>query len=81
MFNLGASEIFMIGLVALIFIPPKKLPEIAIGLGRFIAQLRHALTDVKSQVEKGIKDEMNKTQESPKPKVTLLPPENKEPKS
>lgn len=48
MFGLGVGEIVVILVVALIFIGPKKLPELAKGLGRGLREFQSAakgLTD------------------------------------
>lgn len=54
MFGLGMSEIIVLGIMALIFIGPKELPEIARTLGRFLNELKRSsdvLTDeLKQQV-------------------------------
>jgi len=42
MFNIGFSELIVIGVIALIFIGPKQLPEIARTVGRFINELKRA---------------------------------------
>ncbi len=40
MFNLGFSEIIVIGVICLVFIGPKELPEIARIIGRFLNDLK-----------------------------------------
>lgn len=50
MFGLGFSEIVLIGVVALLAIGPKKLPEAARNAGRILAQLRNALEDLKREL-------------------------------
>ena len=48
MFGLGMSEIIFLGVLALIVIGPKELPELARTLGRFINDLKrstNSLTD------------------------------------
>ena len=40
MFNLGFSELIVIGAIALIVIGPKQLPEVAKVLGRLIGELK-----------------------------------------
>lgn len=46
MFGLGAGEILVIGVIALIFIGPKKLPELARGLGRGIKEFQKAKNEL-----------------------------------
>lgn len=50
MFNLGFSEIILISIIALIFIGPKQLPEIARALGRALNELKRATEDLTSTV-------------------------------
>lgn len=42
MFNIGFSELLVIAALALIFIGPKQLPEVARVVGRFLNELRRA---------------------------------------
>lgn len=42
MFGLGMSEIIFLGILALIVIGPKELPELARTLGRFINELKRS---------------------------------------
>lgn len=42
MFGLGVGEIVVILVIALIFIGPKKLPELARGLGRGLSEFQNA---------------------------------------
>ncbi len=46
MFNLGFSEILIIGVLALLLIGPKQLPEVAKVLGRMMNEFRKATTDL-----------------------------------
>lgn len=43
MFGLGAGEILVVLVLALIFIGPKKLPELAKNLGKGIRDFQNAL--------------------------------------
>lgn len=53
MFGLGFGELVLIFLIALIFIGPKKLPELAKGLGKGIREFQNAA--------KGFSDQMQDT--------------------
>lgn len=50
MFNLGLSEIVLISIIALIFIGPKQLPEIARALGKALNELKRASEDLTSSI-------------------------------
>jgi sec-independent protein translocase protein TatA len=42
MFGLGAGEVLLIAVIALVFIGPKKLPELAQSLGRALREFQKA---------------------------------------
>lgn len=50
MFGLGMGEIFLILVFALIFIGPKKLPELAHNLGKSLREFQKAKDDLMAQV-------------------------------
>lgn len=50
MFGLGSGELLLILFIALVFIGPKKLPELARGLGRGIREFQKAKNDFMDQV-------------------------------
>ncbi len=52
MFGLGAGEILVILIFALIFVGPKKLPELAKGLGRGIREFQKAKNDLLDEVNR-----------------------------
>ncbi len=45
MFGMGFGEIAIIGMVALLFIGPKKIPELAKGLGEGIGSFRKTVKE------------------------------------
>ncbi len=57
MFGLGFGELVLIFLIALIFIGPKKLPELAKGLGKGIREFQDAAKGMKDQIEQSIEEE------------------------
>ena len=50
MFGLGGGEIVIVLALALIFIGPERLPEIATKLGKIARQVRRAIDDIKSDL-------------------------------
>lgn len=58
MFGINLSEFFVIGILALILIGPKQLPEVARTIGRFMNELKRGAdvftNELKSQVKEDI---------------------------
>jgi sec-independent protein translocase protein TatB len=50
-FNLGFSELAVVLVVALLFLGPKLLPEIASVLGKVIREIRKATADIRQDIE------------------------------
>ncbi|HWX56656.1 MAG TPA: Sec-independent protein translocase protein TatB [Verrucomicrobiae bacterium] len=53
--NLDFGEILFIMLLALIMFGPKKLPEIARQIGKFMAEFRRASSDFQAQIHEEIR--------------------------
>lgn len=51
MFGLGVSEVLIILVIALVFLGPKKLPELAKGLGKGLRNFQDALKGVEEDIE------------------------------
>ncbi|MEW5791439.1 MAG: Sec-independent protein translocase protein TatB [Pseudomonadota bacterium] len=51
MFNIGFSEMLVIGIIALIVVGPDKLPELARTVGRWVGAARRMVADVKAEVD------------------------------
>lgn len=66
MLNLGIGEIILIAVVAMVFIPPEKLPRVATTLGRWMAKVQKGFSEMKQgitqSVEKEAKDIKEKIQ-------------------
>jgi len=52
MFDIGFSELVVIGLIALIVLGPKRLPEVARTAGKWMGQLRRFIADVKLDLDR-----------------------------
>jgi sec-independent protein translocase protein TatB len=51
-FDVGFSEIVLIGLIGLVVIGPERLPKLARTLGVYVGKVRRFVTDVRSDVER-----------------------------
>ena len=54
MFDVGFSELVVIGLIALIVLGPKRLPEVARTAGKWMGQLRRFINNVKQDLDREI---------------------------
>ena len=68
MFNLGIQELILIAIIALIFVGPKNLPELAKGAGKFFRDLKRAANDVTNSFEKEV-SELNAEAEKTKSEI------------
>lgn len=57
--SIGTSELLLIGIVALIFLGPRRMPEIARKIGKMMADFRNTTTEFKTtwQREVNFEDE------------------------
>lgn len=78
MFNLGFSEILIVGIIALIFIGPKELPDIARVIGRMLNELKRATGDLSTTLlnpKQQLEDELRRSLQSIK--EDILDPNHK----
>ena len=65
MFDIGFSELVVIGLVALIVIGPERLPRVARTVGHLLGRLQRYVTDVKADINREIEiEELRKMRDS-----------------
>src|SRR5258707_10892314 len=65
MFDIGFSELLVIGIVALIVIGPEKLPRVARTIGHLAGRLQSYVSDVKNDINREIElDELRKMRDS-----------------
>lgn len=57
MFEVGFSELMMVGLVALIVIGPQKLPTVARVAGLWIGKTRQTVDQLKNEISLQLQDE------------------------
>jgi len=65
MFDIGFSELLVIGVVALIVIGPERLPRVARTVGHFVGRLQRYVADVKADINREVElEELKKMRES-----------------
>jgi sec-independent protein translocase protein TatB len=65
MFDIGFTELMVIGVVALIVIGPEKLPRMARTVGHLAGRLQRYVADVKADINREIElDELRKMRDS-----------------
>ena len=65
MFDIGFTELLVIGVVALIVIGPEKLPRVARTLGHLAGRLQRYVSDVKADINREIElEELRKMRDS-----------------
>lgn len=72
MFNLGSGEIALIAIAALLILGPKRLPELARGLGKFMREFRRQTDEVRGVVEREFY-RMDAPLPPPEPKLSVRP--------
>ncbi|WP_414654599.1 MULTISPECIES: Sec-independent protein translocase subunit TatA/TatB [unclassified Flavobacterium] len=56
MFGIGGGELIFIMFVVLLLFGSDKVPEMARGMGKMMAQLKNATNDIKNEIQKGVED-------------------------
>jgi len=73
MFDIGFSEIVVIGVVALVVIGPERLPKTARTLGHLFGRLQRYVNDVKADINREMElDELRSLREQVKTAATEL---------
>lgn len=57
MFDIGFSELLLIGIVALLVLGPERLPKVASTVGALLRKARLSFDSVRQEVEREIRDE------------------------
>ena len=64
MFDVGFSELMVIGIVALLVLGPERLPKVARTTGHLLGRLQRYVADVKSDISREMQlDELKRLQE------------------
>ena len=71
MFDIGFTELMVIGVVALIVIGPERLPGVARTIGHLAGRLQRYVADIKADISREIEfDELRKMRDSMKEAAT-----------
>ena len=54
--QIGAPEILLVAVIALIVFGPRRLPEIARSMGKSLAEFKRHASDLRSEFESGLDD-------------------------
>lgn len=80
MFNMGFTELLLLGAIALIFIGPKQLPEVARVVARLLNELKRAtgelgtsFMDVRRDTDELLREAQNSIRKSIEEKVLAEP--------
>lgn len=57
MFDIGFSELVLIGVIALIVIGPERLPEVARTVGKYVGRMRRFVNKVRDDIDREIRQE------------------------
>ncbi len=55
MFGLGMSEIILLGIIALVVIGPKELPQLARTIGRFMNELKRSTNVLSDEIKEQVR--------------------------
>ena len=65
MFDIGFSELLVIGVVALIMIGPERLPRVARTVGHLMGRMQRYVADVKADIDREVElEELRKMRDS-----------------
>jgi len=73
MFDIGFSELMVIGLVALIVIGPERLPRVARTMGHLVGRLQRYVSDVKADINREVElEDLKKMRDSVQEAATSI---------
>ena len=77
MFGIGAPELIVILVVALVVLGPKRLPELARGLGRTLGEFRRATSGVSEELNNArvlLEEEVRQAENSARAEARIAAP-------
>ena len=73
MFDIGFSELLVIGVVALLVIGPERLPRVARTVGHLMGRMQRYVADVKADINREVElDELRKMRDSVQQAATSI---------
>lgn len=57
MFDIGFSELLLVGIIALIVLGPERLPKAARAVGMFFGKIRRMLNNIQQEMEQEIRNQ------------------------
>ena len=73
MFDIGFSELLLIGVVALLVIGPERLPRVARTVGHLVGRMQRYVADVKADINREVElDELRKMRDSVQQAATSI---------
>ncbi len=72
MFGIGPLEIIVIGVAGLLFVGPKRLPQLASQFGRFFVKIRRATSDIKGTIDEALQQAEKELVEEERAKIREL---------
>jgi sec-independent protein translocase protein TatA len=60
LFNMGATEVFLIVFAVLLLFGGKKIPELMRGIGKGVREFNTAKDSLKSEIEEGMREPVKK---------------------
>lgn len=73
--GIGGPELFVVFLVVLLVFGPKRIPEVARGLGKGMRELRRLTTELQREIHLADAEERAKRAETPRPAPPAHPPD------
>jgi sec-independent protein translocase protein TatB len=73
MFNVGASELIVIVIAALLILGPKRLPEMARVIGKYLREFRRQTDEVRTMVEREFYRMDEEMAAVPEPALAVVP--------
>jgi sec-independent protein translocase protein TatB len=71
MFEIGFTELMLVGVIALLVLGPERLPKAAATAGRWMGQAKRTMSGIKAQIEREMDSEQLRQELERKPLLQL----------